>query len=114
MKSPGPRLRKPAEFKKVFREGKRFLSPHFVLYARPNEFRESRLGIAISKKHLKLATGRNRLRRAGKEVFRNEINDGRNGHDFVVASRASCQNANLKRIACELRNLILEQKEKRK
>lgn len=82
------RLRKASDFKKVFREGRRFLSPHFVLYMRENALPEARLGVSISKTHFKLATRRNKLRRIAKEAFRREISPRLKGRDFVVASRA--------------------------
>ena len=42
----------------------------FTVLYRPNHAREARLGLAIGKKHCKLATGRNRLKRIVRESFR--------------------------------------------
>ena len=83
-------LKKPADFKKVFKEGKRFLAPCFVLYMRKTAGAEIRLGVSISKSHFKLATRRNRLRRVAKEMFKKEVAPRLAGYDFVITSRAGC------------------------
>ncbi|MEE9500147.1 MAG: ribonuclease P protein component [Candidatus Omnitrophota bacterium] len=100
------RLRRSADFRKVFKEGKRFLSPHFVLYMRKNILRQARIGVAISKNHFKLATRRNRLRRVAKELFKKELNVCFKGYDFVVTSRRSYPHSNISKVVKELRYLI--------
>lgn len=103
-------LRKPADFKKAFKEGKRFLSPHFVLYRRESGLPAARIGISIAKKHSKLATRRNRLRRIAREVFRTEVCLHSGGSDFVLASRSPWPDTNVKAVAKEVKSLLLAQK----
>jgi len=102
------RLKKPSDFKKTFKEGKRRLAPHFVVYRRENTLSCLRVGVSISKRHFKHATKRNRLRRVATELFRTEISPHlRSGYDFVVTSRASRDQATFNKKVDELKNLIL-------
>ena len=103
-------LRKPADFRKAFKEGKRFLSPHFVLYRRESGLPAARIGISIAKRHSKLAVRRNRLRRIAREVFRTEICSHSEGSDFVLASRSPWPAASAKAAAKEVKDLLLAQK----
>lgn len=64
------RLLKPAEFKRVFDEPCCLGSQYLTLLARKNELGHPRLGLAISKKHIKTAVGRNRIKRRIRENFR--------------------------------------------
>ena len=105
------RLRKSLDFRKTFKEGKRFLSPHFVLYIRKTGSGQSRLGVSLSKSHFKLATTRNRLRRIAKEFFRNEINPRLKGFDLAVSSKRSTDSADIGKTADELKKLLLRSKE---
>ncbi|UCD54662.1 MAG: ribonuclease P protein component [Candidatus Omnitrophota bacterium] len=111
------RLRKSEDFRKVFKEGKKFLSPHFILYIHNNILRQTaddkqaclrgaRIGISISKNHFKLATRRNRLRRIAKELFRKELSARFKGYDFVVTSRRAHPRSNINKVVKELKYLI--------
>ena len=100
------RLKRSSEFRKVFKEGKRFLSPHFVLYMQKNESPTSRLGVSIARRHFKLATRRNRLRRVAKESFREDLTPRLKGHDFVIASRRNFAGKNIKEPTEEIRRLL--------
>jgi ribonuclease P protein component len=65
-----------------------------VLYKKNGE-QESRLGLAISKKHCRGAVGRNRLKRLVRESFR--INRaGLEGLDVVVLNQAAATRASNK------------------
>ncbi|WP_323840999.1 MULTISPECIES: ribonuclease P protein component [unclassified Moraxella] len=65
------RLLKPAEFKTVFDTAvKKIHSEHCLIFVRVNDKDVPRLGLAITKKKLKHAVVRNRLKRITKEVFR--------------------------------------------
>jgi len=81
------RLKRPADFKKTYKEGRRFRSPHFVLYVRENPGHVARLGVSIAKAHAKLASRRNRLRRVAKETFRTELLKKLDGYNVVVSLR---------------------------
>ncbi|OGW74817.1 MAG: ribonuclease P protein component [Omnitrophica bacterium RBG_13_46_9] len=100
-------LRKSSDFRKIFKEGKRFLSPHFVLYIRENSSSTTRTGVSILKGHFKLATRRNRLRRIAKELFRKEVIPFVQGYDLVITSRAGLPHSNAGEAENEIKNLIL-------
>lgn len=105
------RIRKPSDFRKTYKEGRRFSSPHFVLYERQNNLPYARVGVSISKSHFRLATRRNRLRRIAKELFRKDVAARNPGRDFVLASRSGPQRPDMRDAIRELRILILKTKQ---
>lgn len=60
----------PDDFQPVFKNAVPAVSPHLTLLARKNNLDHPRIGMAIPKKHIKLAVGRNRIRRIVREQFR--------------------------------------------
>ena len=62
-------LRHRHEFQRVFEQGRKHVSPEFVLYALPTSASCSRLGIAVSKR-VGNAVVRNRVKRRTRECFR--------------------------------------------
>lgn len=57
------------DFPKVFRNNQRSGDNALLVLARPNHMSSSRLGLAISKKHLPRAVDRNRVKRLIRESF---------------------------------------------
>lgn len=64
------RLLKPSEFKRVFQQPSKYRYAGFTFYLRENDLGYARLGLAIAKKHAKLAVSRNRIKRLIRESFR--------------------------------------------
>lgn len=64
------RLLKSVEFKYVFAQPVRISQRYFTVLARLNQVGYARLGLAISKKQVRRATQRNRLKRLIRESFR--------------------------------------------
>ncbi|MFL0797710.1 MAG: ribonuclease P protein component [Cellvibrionaceae bacterium] len=65
------RLLNAADFKAVFDDAPwRSALPQLLVLSRPNPLEQPRLGLIIAKKHVKLATDRNRLKRLIRESFR--------------------------------------------
>ncbi|MDX1507243.1 MAG: ribonuclease P protein component, partial [Woeseiaceae bacterium] len=64
------RLPDAAAFGRVFEKARRSRDTWFTVLSRDNELACARLGLAISKKHCKKATARNRLKRIVRESFR--------------------------------------------
>ena len=64
------RLLKPAEFKQVFQQPVRSGDSYFRILACANEIQRHRLGMAVSKKAIAKAVGRNRIKRLVRESFR--------------------------------------------
>ena len=82
----GQRLLKPKDFKRLFKDGKRFDSDYFVvLYAR-NGLNRSRLGLTVSKRVGRAVT-RNRVKRLVREHFRHHKAVLSNSYDVNVIAR---------------------------
>ncbi|WP_238486436.1 ribonuclease P protein component [Motilimonas eburnea] len=60
----------PEQFKNVFSDAIPASSPQITILAKANGLNHPRLGLAIPKKHIKLAVGRNRVKRIVRESFR--------------------------------------------
>ncbi|WP_455285130.1 ribonuclease P protein component [Cupriavidus necator] len=69
------RLTKTDEFSSVFALRPRRRSPHFVLYVRPNDRPEGRLGVVVGKKFAPRAAERNLVKRMARELFRQRRED---------------------------------------
>ena len=83
------RLHRSAEFLRLQRNGVRFQSPHFVLYAGrlEHEPERSRLGVTVSRR-IGNAVVRNRVKRRVRECFRKAIRAGLPaGTSIVVIAR---------------------------
>ncbi|WP_174626860.1 ribonuclease P protein component [Candidatus Methylobacter favarea] len=85
------RLKKPAEFKKVFDRPVKSGDQYFTLLAIKNDFQYSRLGLAIAKKTIKKAVHRNVIKRAVRENFRTQQHLG--NLDIVVLARKDAADA---------------------
>ncbi len=64
------RLTTAADYGRVFRRAKRSSDRLFTVLVRSGDRNTPRLGLAISKKHAKLACQRNRIKRVIRESFR--------------------------------------------
>ena len=86
------RLRRPSEFGRVSREGRRVAEPAFVLLVaacpRGHEGTQQRLGITVSRK-VGRAVVRNRVKRQVREWFRAARHELHPGIDLVVIGRSA-------------------------
>lgn len=90
------RLLKSSEFKRVFdRPYLRFSERHFTVLAIKNEFSFSRLGLVVSKKNIRLAAQRNRMKRAIRESFRTQAIQGMDTVVLVKRNAEKCPNADI-------------------
>ncbi|MFC1237393.1 ribonuclease P protein component [Vibrio sp. DW001] len=80
----------PEHYKNVFQQAHRAGSPHFTIIARDNSLSHPRLGLAVPKKQIKTAVGRNRFKRLTRESFRTNQHQLPN-KDFVVIAKKSAQ-----------------------
>lgn len=80
------RLVQSRDFARVYRQGTRLTSPHFLVVARPNELACTRFGIAV-KATLGNAVVRNRIKRRVREVLRQASARVPAGWDVVVEPR---------------------------
>ena len=91
---PQLRLKKPAEYKKVFAKPVKSSDMYFTLLAIKNDFDHPRLGLAIAKKNIKKAVHRNVIKRAVRENFRMQQQTLGN-IDIVVLARREAVDAPL-------------------
>ena len=91
------KLLKAADYNRVFDKPVRSSDRYFTILARPNELLHARLGTAFSKKRVKLAVGRNRLKRISRESFRliqlKLEEQDKSSADFIVLAGAKCTTA---------------------
>jgi len=81
------RLLNAADYKQVFDAvDSKASHKHLLLLGRINHRANSRLGLVIAKKHVKLAVQRNRIKRLSREIFRCFPASGKN-LDVIVLSR---------------------------
>ena len=82
---------KAADFNRVFDNAVRCSDRYFTVLARPNNFQHARLGMAFTKKRVKLAVVRNQLKRITRESFR--LTQGKYVADYVVLAGTHCVQA---------------------
>ena len=80
------RLLKGSEFNRVFAKPRRSTDRYFAVLVRENNHAHARLGLAVAKKRIRLAVGRNRIKRLVRESFRQHA-DMLGTVDVIVLSR---------------------------
>jgi ribonuclease P protein component len=80
------KMNNPRDYSRVFRQAKRVSGNGLTILTVENSEQHPRLGLAIAKKHLKLANRRNRLKRIIRESFRQHQSEFAN-IDIVVLTR---------------------------
>lgn len=80
------RLTTKQDFTRVFDQASRFSHGGFTSLARSNTLGHARLGLAVAKRNVRLATGRNRIKRLVREGFRQHL-DHLCGVDIIFLVR---------------------------
>ena len=85
------KLLKAADYNRVFDKPARSSDRYFTVLARSNSLRNARLGMAFSKKKVKLAVARNRLKRISRESFRlTQLSEEKSNIDYIVLAGGHC------------------------
>ncbi|MGB9661951.1 MAG: ribonuclease P protein component [Moorellaceae bacterium] len=98
------RIRRTADFLRVYRQGRRAGSENLTLLWRPNGLKVTRFGFSVSKK-IGRAVTRNRSRRLLREVCRRHLHLFRPGFDVVVVAKAGIRELNYRELEEEVLSL---------
>ena len=89
---PEFRLHHKPEFDLLYRDGKRYSDPYFLVLTRPNSRTCPRLGLSVSGKAVGNAVNRNRVKRVVRESFRRN-RQRLPALDLVINARTPAKNA---------------------
>jgi ribonuclease P protein component len=96
-------LRTRRDFELVFKAGVRTGSKYLVMYARPNDIHQNRLGLSVSKK-IGNAVTRNRIKRLMKEAVRKILEGLSVDYDFVIVAKKASAEAKLDDVVRDMQN----------
>ncbi|MDR0703147.1 MAG: ribonuclease P protein component [Azoarcus sp.] len=99
------RLHKTDEFSSVFAFKRVLRGRFYVLHYRPNGLESARLGLAVAKKLVKHASGRNLLKRIAREIFRLQRKN-LPACDLIVRVHAPTAKASRAELHQDLRQLL--------
>ena len=100
------RLKKQADFQRLFNKGKRAFSSSLSVVYRPSN--HMTMGISVGKKHGK-SVQRNRIKRLLREAFRAVQDDMKGTYSFVLIPKV-CETYSVKSFEKQLRCIIQKEK----
>ncbi len=101
------RLLKGVEFKRVFNEGRRSGNRILGVVVAENGLDHARLGLAIAKRQVRTAVGRNRIKRVAREGFRRHQHELA-GLDIIVMARNGAAGSDITRLHRAMESLWQE------
>ena len=96
------------DYQFVFKSASKASDNFFLILSRKNTTGEARLGLAVAKKHARLAVQRNRIKRLIRESFRKQ-KSAMPAVDIVVMIRPAAVKANNQQLVTSLKNLWIKQ-----
>ena len=105
--SSSQRIKERPEFQRTFREGKRLYSALYILYYRANGLKQARIGVITSKRNVRKAVWRNRIKRVIRETFRLRQSKLK-PVDIVVVAQKKASNANKEELKQCLEQLLIK------
>ena len=100
------RLKKQADFQRLFHKGKRAATPTLSVIYRPSE--KMTMGISVGKKHGK-SVQRNRIKRLLREAFRAVQGDMKGTYSIVLIPQV-CEEYSVKNYERQLKCIIKKEK----
>ncbi len=101
------KLKNNYDFRRVYKKGKSYVCPFFVIYINPNRNNNVRLGITVGKK-IGNAVNRNRAKRVITAAFRSAYPQIAAGNDFVIVARTRILNVKSTKVEELLLKLLKE------
>ncbi len=101
------RIRRRSDYARIWREGKRRQTEHFLVSLMPNSLPFPRLGIVVSKR-VGQAVERNRLKRRIREFFRLHKEAFPGSSDVVITAKRGAATASYWQISSELKGILEE------
>lgn len=101
----GMRLRRPQDFRYVWKHGQSWVHPLFVLWAISNDLSGSRIGITASRK-VGNAVHRNRARRLLREAARQLYPHVAPGWDLILVARSALCAVHTPQVEAALESLL--------
>ncbi|HLF66226.1 MAG TPA: ribonuclease P protein component [Gammaproteobacteria bacterium] len=98
------RLLKSSDYDYVFQQPIKINQPNATLYARANNLKHARLGLLVSKRALRHAVERNRVKRLVRESFRAHL-ERLKDYDIVFVARSGLLHADNASITLSLEKL---------
>lgn len=99
------KIRKSSEYEEIFRKSKRLRGRHFDILYVQNSLGYCRTGIVVSKKNVRSAVKRNRIKRVVREVFRNNKSLF-DSLDVVFLAKQGCEDLNYSNAKREIQDNI--------
>jgi ribonuclease P protein component len=84
---PHERIRDPKDFRRAFERRRSVADANLVIYGVENDRDYARIGISVSRKKVKKAVARNRIKRLLREAFRLSRAQLPRGVDLIVVPR---------------------------
>jgi ribonuclease P protein component len=94
------RIVRSADYRTLYRDGRRIQSERFVLFGLQNKIGHPRLGLTVSRK-VGGAVVRNRVKRIFREIFRRSFSEIPSQFDIVVNAKSSCAGASYLELRAE-------------
>lgn len=99
------RMKQNSQFVYSFKKGQSFKSKFLVLVLAKNRYKDSKIGIVVSKK-LGNSVVRNRIKRLIRESVREEVENLKSNLNLVFIARQGIENSNFKEINSLIKELL--------